>query len=218
MWRSNATRAEARPIGHEQPRDVLVRLGADAELGGLRGDRPEDGASGEVAGVAGATPAVRTEVALVERAFRRPRELAAPVGQLEHRSWRLAREDLDHPGIPEEVALAHRVGEVLLPGVLGVARAERGVDAAGGEDRVGVERRPLAEDAHLDAGLGGRDRGAPASRARADDQDVGRLGSVHGVRDDRCDSGCQPCIRSVIRTREPLIRSVSSRAFAAGLP
>ena len=119
------------------------------------------------------------EEALVERAVRRPRELTAPVGELEDGRRRLAGQDLDHPRIAEEVALAHRVGEVLLPGVLRIARAERRVDAARGEHGVGVERRPLAEHPSLDARLGGGDRGAPAGGAGADHEDVGRLGSMH---------------------------------------
>jgi hypothetical protein len=58
---------------------------------------------------------------------------------------------------------------MLLPRVLSVARAEGGVDAAGGEHGVRIELRPLTDQAHFDASLSGGYRGAPAGRPRADD-------------------------------------------------
>ena len=119
------------------------------------------------------------EEALVQFAVLCARELAPPGGELEHGVRRLTRHDLDQSRMSEEVALAHGVGEVLLPGVLRVARPERRVDAAGGEHGVCVQPRALPEDEHLHARLCGSDGGAAAGRAGADDEDVGRLGSMH---------------------------------------
>ena len=154
-------RAEARAVGDQQPRDVLVLLDADAELGGPRRDRAQDRAAGEVARVARPPPAVGAEESLVELAVRRCARTRTPSAASSRTACgRLARHDLDHPRIAEEVALAQRVGEVLLPRVLGVARPERRVDAARGEHGVRVEPRPLAEHEHLHARLRGGDRGA----------------------------------------------------------
>ena len=167
--------AEAGAIGHEQPRDVLVLLDADAELASPARHGALDRAAGEVARVAGASPSVCAEEALVELAVRRASELAAPVGELANDGRRLAGHDLDHPRIPEEVALAPGIGEVLLPRVLRVPRPERGVDAAGREHGVRVELRALAEHHRLGARLRRGDRGAPSGGAGADHQDVGGL-------------------------------------------
>jgi len=71
-------RTEASPVGHQQPRDVLVLFNADAELGGLGGDRAHDRPSREVAGEAGSSPAVGAKVALVQAAVLGARELAPP--------------------------------------------------------------------------------------------------------------------------------------------
>jgi hypothetical protein len=131
-------RAEARLVCHEQPRDILVLLDADAELGGLRRDRPQDGSSRVIAGVARSPPAVGAEEALVKFAVFRARELAPPGGELEHGARRLAGHDLDHPRMSEEVALAQGVGEVLLPRVLRIARPKCRIDATRRERRVGV--------------------------------------------------------------------------------
>src|SRR5439155_13966885 len=86
--------AEARPVGNEHPRDVLVLLDPDAELVALAGNGPHDRASREVARVAGPPPAVGAEEAPVQPAVFRTRELASPGGQLEHGIGRLARHDL----------------------------------------------------------------------------------------------------------------------------
>ena len=68
---------------------------------------------------------------------------------------------------------------MLLPGILGIARPERRVDPARGEHGVRVELRSLADHAHLGARLRRGDRGAPASGAGADDQNIRCRGSVH---------------------------------------
>src|SRR6266511_4937900 len=73
-------RAEARPVCHQEARDVLVLLDADAELGGLRSDRPQDGSARVVAGIARSPPAVGTEEALVQFAIFGAGEFAPPLG------------------------------------------------------------------------------------------------------------------------------------------
>src|SRR3712207_8568194 len=52
--------------------------------------------------------------ALIDPAVVGPRERASPVGELEDRGRRVLHEDLHHAGIGERVAVAVRVGEVLL--------------------------------------------------------------------------------------------------------
>ena len=80
-------------------------------------------------------------------------------------------DDLDRARVGEQVALLEGVGGVLLPGVLGVHRGERRVDAAGGERRVGVRLGALADGEDVDARLGELDRRAQARTARADHED-----------------------------------------------
>jgi hypothetical protein len=170
-------RAETGAVRHEQRRDLVPLQDRNAEGLDARGERTHHRAAGEVAGVAGAPPAVRAEEALVETAVGEPRERAAPVGELLHRGGSLAGEKLHDLRVGEEVALAERVREVLLPRVLGVARAERGVDAAGGEHGVRVPAGALADHVHVGPGLGGGDGGAQAGAAGADDQHVHHLGA-----------------------------------------
>ncbi len=83
------------------------------------------------------------------------------------------RDDLDGVRVGQEVALLDRVGGVLLPAVVLVHGAERGVDAAGGERGVRILPRALADREHVDAPLGDLDRRAQAGAARADDEDGG---------------------------------------------
>ncbi len=77
----------------------------------------------------------------------------------------------------KQVTLLDGVGGVLLPAVLGIHRAERGVDAAGGQGGVGIRLRTLAEHEHVGAELGEFDRGAQAGSAGADDEDGGGEGA-----------------------------------------
>jgi len=121
---------------------------------------------------------VRPEEALIEPAILGARELASPLGKLEHAIRRLPHRDLDGSGIGQEIALAKGVGEMLLPRVLGVARAEHGVDAPRCEHGVGVLAGPLAHDHHLDACDRRRYRCPEASPAGADDEDVGDPGPI----------------------------------------
>src|SRR5207302_9356834 len=106
----------------------------------------QHGATRVVAGKARAPPPVRPEEALVDLAVVGTRERAAPLVQLGNGCRRLHAHGLDDARVAEPVALAQRVGRVLLPRVLGVARADSGVDAARREHAVGVETRPAADD------------------------------------------------------------------------
>ena len=90
--------------------------------------------------------------------------------QLRDGGRRLPAHRLDDARVAEQVALPERVGGVLLPGVLGIAGAEGGVDAARGEHRVRVEPGPPPDDHHLAAGVVGRDRRPQPGRAGADDE------------------------------------------------
>ncbi len=76
-------------------------------------------------------------------------------------------------GVGEQVALLERVGGVLLPGVLGVHRGQRGVDAAGGQRGVRVGLRPLADGEDVDAPLGELDRRAQPGSSGADHENGG---------------------------------------------
>lgn len=93
-------------------------------------------------------------------------------GELAHGGGRFAGHDLDHPRVGQEVAFPHGVGEVLLPGILGIARPQRRVDPAGGQHRVGVEAVALPDDSDLGASLSGGEGGAQPRSAGPDDQDV----------------------------------------------
>ncbi len=113
------------------------------------------------------------EEALVETAVVGERERRAPGDQLLDCSRGLPREQLHRTGVREQVALEVGVGEVLLPGVLRVARAEHRVDATGGQHRVRVARAALADDDDLTASLVGGDGGAQTCGARSDDEHLG---------------------------------------------
>src|SRR6266545_802004 len=84
----------------------------------------------------------------------------------------------------EEVTLTERVGEVLLPGVLGIARAEHRVDSACRQHGMRVAARPAPDDDRIGPGLGGSYRRAKPGGARPNDQDVAdsraRRRNVHG--------------------------------------
>jgi hypothetical protein len=122
---------------------------------------------------------VRAEEALVEPPVVGAREVATPRRELLDRGRRFARHDFDDARIAQQIPLRERVGEMLLPRVLRIARAERGVDAARCEHRVRVEARPLAD--HDDRGtlLVCRDRSANPGPARTDHEDVRCLRPQH---------------------------------------
>ena len=166
---------EAGPVADQQLGHVLVVDHGQAQLGHLGRQGAQDRPAGPVAGIAGPPPPVGAEEPLVEAAVRGAGEGRPPVGQLQHRRRGLPGHELDHPGVGQEVALAQGVGEVLLPGVLGVDGPQGGVDPPGGQDRVGVVAAPLADDHDLAAGLVGGDGGAQPGRPRPDHQDVGHV-------------------------------------------
>ena len=150
-------------LGVVRQRHAVTR----AELGGLRSNGAQDRASGEVAGVASSPPAVGAEEALVQPAVFCAREFAPPGGELEHGVRRLARHHLDQPRMSEEVALAQGIGEVLLPGILRIARPERRIDAAGREHGVCVQPCALPEHEHLNTRLCGSDGAVLAGGRRS---------------------------------------------------
>src|SRR6267378_6052072 len=151
---------------------VLVFDDRDSQLLHLIGQGVEDGPAGVVTRVTGAPIFMGAKETLIQPTVLERREAAAPGGQLAHRIRSLPRHDFDHPRVSEEVTLAQRVGEMLLPGVLRIARAQHRVDAARGQDGMRIEAMSLAHDQNLASGLGGGDRGAQPGRASPDDEDV----------------------------------------------
>ena len=119
--RSKASAPKQVAVGDQQRRDVVLLDDGDAELGDLGGEGVQDRPTRVVAGVARAPPAVGAEEPLVDAAVLGAGELASPRGELLDRGRRLAHDDLDDARIAEQVALAERVGEVLLPRVLRIA-------------------------------------------------------------------------------------------------
>ena len=125
-------RAEARAVGDQQLRDVVVLDDRDAELGDLR--RPACAGSP-------ARCSRRRSTCAASGGRRRTAGRATVVGagELRNPTRPAPRRPPAPPGTtisttrgsPRQVALAQRVGEVLLPRVLGIARAEGGVDPAG---------------------------------------------------------------------------------------
>ena len=93
-------------------------------------------------------------------------ERAAPLVQFGDGCRRLRAHGLDDAGVAEPVALAQRVGRVLLPRVLGVASADGSVDAARCEHGVGIEARPAADHDDLAPCVVRRDRRAADRRHR----------------------------------------------------
>ena len=174
-----AVGAEDAAVVDEQPGDVDVVAHLHAELRRPAHERALDLAAGVVAGEAGAAVGVRAEVALGEPAVWLAGEAGAVGDEILDGGGRLAGEQLDDRGVGEVVGLGDRVGGVLLPGVLGVHGAQRGVDAAGGEHGVRVVAAALADAQHLVAGLGELDGGPQAGGAGADDEDAG--GGAAGV-------------------------------------
>jgi hypothetical protein len=164
---------EGAPVADEQPGDVEVVEEVDAQLERAAQERHLDLAPGVVAREAGAPVAVRAEVALQQLAVVAAREVRPVADEVVDRPRRLLGEQLDRARVAEVVALAQRVGGVLLPGVLRVGGRQRGVDAARGEDGVGVVAPALADAQDLHAPLGELDRGAQAGDAGPDDEDAG---------------------------------------------
>src|SRR5215213_3784710 len=99
---------------------------------------------------------------LLELAGLRSGEGAPVIDQLFDGAWGFAGHDLHRQRVSEKVTLLERVGEVLLPGVLGVDGAERRIDPTGGEHGVGVLPEALSDDHDLAAGLVDGDRGPQA--------------------------------------------------------
>ena len=166
--------AEDAPVVDEQPRDedVVAHLHGDGQR--TLDEDALDLAAGVVAGEARPPVAVGSEEALRQPPVVLTCEPGAPAHEVVDRPRRFPGEDLDARRIGEPVALAQRVGRVLLPAVLGIHRPERGVDPAGGEHRVRVVAAALADAEHLYAALRELDRRLQAGGAGADDEDARR--------------------------------------------
>ena len=165
-----AVGAEHAPVVHEQAGDVDVVANFHAELGRAAYERALDLAPGVVAREARPAIPVGAEEPLGESTVALAREADAEAHEIVDRRRRLAAEKLDRSRIGKPVRLAQRVRSVLLPAVVGIHRAERGVDAAGREDGVGVVAAALPDAQDLDAPFLELDRRAKTGRARADDE------------------------------------------------
>ena len=158
---------KANAVTDQQAGHVLVFQNRDVQLVNLAGQRLDDGTPGVIARVAGTAVFVGSEKALIELALRRAGETAAPGGKLLHRLRRLTGHQLDDARVRQVIAFPQRVGEMLLPRVLGITRAQSGIDTASGEYGVSVKALPLPNDQGFDACLmGGNGRAAPPPRSR----------------------------------------------------
>src|SRR5690606_5516292 len=95
-------------------------------------------------------------------------ERHAPAFQIFDALRRPPRDDLDDCWVGEEVRFAQSIGGVLLPAILGIHGAERGVDAARGERGVCIVRSALADREYLYAPFGKLDRSTKTSSSGAD--------------------------------------------------
>ena len=134
--------------------------------------RADELEAGAVADVREPRVGVAAEVALADLAVGRAVEQRAVGLQLPDAVGRLLGVQLGHAPVVEELAAAHGVAVVHLPVVVGVDVPHRRRAAALGhhgvrlaEQRLGDDRRPLAEQSRLDGG-------AQPGAARADDDDV----------------------------------------------
>ena len=125
--------------------------------------------AGDVGHVVGARRRCAAEGAGAEVAGLVAVEGDAQVLEVQDLVGRLAAHDLDRVLVAEVVRALDGVVGVGLPAVLGV---ERGVDAARRGVGVRADGVDLAHDPHGGAGVGGREGGALAGQAGADDQDV----------------------------------------------
>ena len=134
--------------------------------------------AGDVGDVVGAGRGGAAEGARAEQALLVAVEGDALVLEPEHLVRRLAAHDLDRVLVAEVVRALDGVERVRLPRVV---RVQRGVDAAGGRVGVRSDGVDLAHDRHGRPGAGGRERGALAGEAGADDQHVvgGHGGGVY---------------------------------------
>lgn len=169
-----AVRTEHDAIAHEESRDVDRVENRDPELRRAMQKRALDLEPRVVAGERGAAPRVRAEEALGDPSVLLSCEAHAIAFEILDTAGRSLGHDPHDARVAKEVALGQRVGGVLLPGVRGIHRCERGVDAAGGEGRVRVDLTAPARDHHAHAALPGFDRGAESGPPGADDEDVRR--------------------------------------------
>jgi hypothetical protein len=115
--------------------------------------------AGDVGDVGGALHRGAAESTQVDLALLVAVEREADVLEVHDLARRLAAHDLDRVLVAQEVRALDRVVGVRAPVV---GRVDRGVDAAGGRDRVRAHRVDLAHDRDRGAGLGGGEGGALA--------------------------------------------------------
>src|SRR5829696_6221242 len=157
----------------------------------------EDRLAGDVRDVVSAGRGGASERPLAEPPLLISVEGHAEVLEVEDLLGRLAGHDLDRVLVAEVVGALDGVEGVRLPGVLGV---ERGVDAAGGGDRVRADRVDLAHDRDGRARVRGGERGSLAGQTGTDDQDV-----MRGHRSGRYTGRGRP---------RPAVRGAASRGWA----
>jgi hypothetical protein len=126
-----------------------------------RADHLETGA---IADVGETRVAVAAEVALQDAAVGGAVEAGAPRLELAHAVGSLAREELRHAPVVEQLAAAHGVAEVHLPAVARVRGGEGRRHPALGHDRVRLPEQRLAHETDRRARERGLDR-RPEPRA-----------------------------------------------------
>ena len=159
-------------VADEEPGDVDGVEDRDLELRGAIDERPLDLEAGVVAGERRAAEGVRTEEALRDPPVVLPGEAHAVAFEVLDAASGALGHDLHRDRVGEQVALLERVGRVLLPGVLGIDGRERGIDAAGGERRMGVRlgRLPTAStsDPRSASSIAARSPEPPVPMTRTD--------------------------------------------------
>src|SRR3954469_11052674 len=148
---------------------LLVALDRLVVLHELLVEHVQHRLAGDVRDVRGALHGCAAERAQVHLALLVAVERHPDVLEVQHLFGRLGAHDLDRVLIAEEVRALDGVVGVAAPAVVG---ADGRVDAAGGRDGVRPDRVDLAQDGDGGASIGGRQGGALAREAGADDEDV----------------------------------------------
>lgn len=160
-------------VVHQEPGDVDAVQHGDLQLTRPPDERALDLQTRVVTGEGGAPELVRTEEALRDTAVLLPGEGHAVALQIIDTQGGALGDDLGGTRIGEQVTLLESVRGVLLPAVLGIHGGQGRVDAPGGQRRVGVLLRPLADGEDVHTGLGQLDRRPQACSARTDHQHHG---------------------------------------------
>ena len=167
--------ADARPVLHEPPREVLL-VDGDVALHHLLVEHLDEDVAGDVGREDGARRAGGPERPLCELAVFVTREVAAPVLELVDVAGRLGGEELDSVLVAQVVGALDGVEGVGFRAVFaGVAQCR--IDPTLGRAGVATDGMELGDDCDVGPRVRSRDRGAHTRAAAADDEHIVR--SVH---------------------------------------